>query len=69
MYHCQIREKSHKWKVEEIKHFDQEDLDDDDIMILDVQEEVFVWVGKGASDEERERGPKFAEVILLINIK
>lgn len=51
--------------MEEIKHFTQEDLDDDDIMILDVQEEVFVWVGKGASEEERTRGPRFAEVIKI----
>lgn len=62
LYHCEIREKSHKWTVNEIKYFEQDDLDDDDIMILDIQQEVYVWIGKNASDEERRRGPKFAEV-------
>lgn len=62
LYHCHLRSVGHKWKVDEIKHFDQEDLDDDDIMMLDVQDQVFVWIGQSASDDEKQRAPKFAEV-------
>lgn len=62
LYHCHLRSVGHKWKVEKVKQFDQEDLDDDDVMMLDVQDEVFVWIGNGASDDERDRAPKFAEV-------
>ncbi|KAJ8955341.1 hypothetical protein NQ318_003435 [Aromia moschata] len=64
LYHCQLRGKSHKFSLETIEDFEQEDLYDDDIMILDADNEVFVWIGKGASDEERERGPIFAEKML-----
>ncbi|KAJ8977326.1 hypothetical protein NQ317_018608, partial [Molorchus minor] len=61
LYHCQIRGKSHKFELETIEDFEQEDLFDEDIMILDTNDEVFVWIGKGASEEEREKGPRFAE--------
>lgn len=62
LYHCHLRSIGHKWKVEEIKHFDQEDLDDYDIMMMDIQDEVFVWVGKHASENERILAPQLAEV-------
>lgn len=62
LYHCHLRSVGHKWKVEEVKQFDQEDLCEDDIMMLDVQDEVFVWIGVNASDDEKARAPKFAEV-------
>ncbi|CAG9816465.1 unnamed protein product, partial [Phaedon cochleariae] len=64
LYHCQIRARSHRLLVEEVLHYEQEDLSDDDIMVLDADSEVFVWVGKGASSEEKEKGPRFAENIL-----
>nr|XP_023024257.1 gelsolin [Leptinotarsa decemlineata] len=64
LYHCQIRGKSNRLGVEEIKNYDQEDLWEDDIMVLDADTEVFVWIGRGASDEEKEKGPIFAEKIL-----
>lgn len=64
LYHCQIRSRSHRLKVEEIKGYEQEDLFDDDIMILDANDVVFVWIGKGASDEERAKGPKYAHKML-----
>lgn len=64
LYHCHLRSIGHKWKVDEIKNFDQEDLDDYDIMMLDVQEQVFIWVGKGASEDEKTYSPQFAKVNL-----
>lgn len=39
--------------VEEIFDFDQEDLIEEDVMILDTYHEVFVWIGSGANVEEK----------------
>lgn len=41
--------------VEEIFDFDQSDLIEDDVMLLDVGNELYVWVGKGANDEEKRK--------------
>jgi hypothetical protein len=39
--------------VEEIFDFDQEDLIEEDVMLLDTYFEIFVWVGKGANATEK----------------
>lgn len=39
-----------------------QDLDEDDVMVLDSGDEIYVWVGKQASPEEKELSLKMAEV-------
>jgi len=37
----------------EIAHFTQDDLDEDDVMLLDAGTEVYLWIGKGANATEK----------------
>ena len=39
-----------------------QDLNEDDVMVLDSGDEVYVWIGKGASDEEKEKSWAMAKV-------
>ena len=38
---------SGKFVVDEILEFDQDDLCEDDVMLLDTWDEIFVWIGRG----------------------
>ncbi|XP_033733463.1 gelsolin-like protein 1 [Pecten maximus] len=49
-----------KFRVEEILNFTQEDLCEDDVMLLDTHQEIFVWIGRGANLRERKAGLKSA---------
>lgn len=42
-----------KVAVEEIDEFEQRDLSEDDVMILDAGTVVYLWVGNGATDDEK----------------
>lgn len=61
LFHCTIRY-SGRLNVQEVHEFEQSDLDADDIMVLDGGDEVYVWVGEGATDEERARAEQMAMV-------
>lgn len=68
LFHAQIRPGSNQFTVEEVIDYDQEDLTEDDIMLLDIGKQVFVWVGKGASVKERTGAQTLAEVSMFINL-
>uniref|UniRef100_A0A914QVR7 Gelsolin-like domain-containing protein n=1 Tax=Panagrolaimus davidi TaxID=227884 RepID=A0A914QVR7_9BILA len=60
----QVSNESGKLHVEEIADFYQEDLDGDDVMILDLFNTIYVWVGAGANKEEKEAAEATAKVCL-----
>ncbi|XP_036376713.1 advillin [Megalops cyprinoides] len=41
-----------RFLMTEIEDFAQEDLDEDDVMLLDTWEEIFLWIGRSANDFE-----------------
>ncbi|KAL5262308.1 hypothetical protein ACHWQZ_G007886 [Mnemiopsis leidyi] len=43
------------FSVEEIYHFNQDDLIEDDVMLLDVGNTLYVWIGKGANEIEKKQ--------------
>ncbi|GMH43531.1 hypothetical protein BSKO_11453 [Bryopsis sp. KO-2023] len=50
--------------VEEIFTFDQEDLNDDDVMLLDTFREIYLWIGRNARDEEKSNAIALAKKYL-----
>ena len=49
------------FQVEEVFDFEQEDLIDEDVMILDCFTSIFVWVGSQAHPEEKARAMEIAQ--------
>lgn len=41
--------------------YEQSDQNVDDVMVLDGGDEIYVWVGAGATEEEREKAQAMAE--------
>ncbi|XP_037922768.1 gelsolin isoform X3 [Hermetia illucens] len=60
LFHCKILANG-RFKVEEVHHFEQEDLDVDDIMVLDGGDEIYVWIGDGSTKEEKEKSIDMAK--------
>jgi len=50
----QCTDKTGVFKVSEINNFTQDDLDNDDVMLLDIYDAVFVWIGKNSTKKEKE---------------
>ncbi|KTG39513.1 hypothetical protein cypCar_00049480, partial [Cyprinus carpio] len=51
--------------IEEVPgEFNQDDLAEDDVMLLDVWEQVFVWIGKDANEVERTESVKSAKTYI-----
>ena len=59
-----------RFEVEEIFNFTQEDMDDDDVMLLDTYESIFLWIGQKSNSKEKQEAMKTAvvsEMWYLIN--
>jgi len=56
----QCTDRTGVFKVEEISDFTQDDLDNDDVMLLDAYHVVYVWIGKGSTENERKKGQTLA---------
>ena len=64
LFHC--RELANgKLRAFEINDFKQEDLVFDDVLILDSGDEIYVWIGKDANANEREKSMELAKVRIL----
>jgi hypothetical protein len=48
------------FKVQEVHNFVQDDLIPDDVMLLDLYSELFVWVGKDSTKEEKDKAFQLA---------
>eukprot|EP00392_Amoebophrya_sp_AT5.2_P006572 g6584.t1 len=57
----QVSNASGALRVEEAFQFTQEDLIEEDVMLLDCYSAVYVWVGDGAHEQEKNEAPKIAE--------
>lgn len=66
LFHCSITPPSTRLDIEEIHHFTQEDLNEDDVMVLDTGDEIFIWVGKGATAEEKKASNTMTDVSLHV---
>lgn len=62
LFHAEIKARGQKFEVEEIIDFDQKDLNEDDVMLLDIGKELFVWIGNGASVKEKAKSNDLAKV-------
>jgi advillin len=49
------------FKVEEIDNFDQSDLNDEDVSLLDTYTQLFVWIGSQSTSEEKSKALEFAK--------
>lgn len=61
LFHCRLT-RTGRAKVEEVAQYEQEDLDTDDVMLLDAGDEIYMWVGSGATAEENGKILDMAEV-------
>ncbi|GAM23062.1 hypothetical protein SAMD00019534_062370 [Acytostelium subglobosum LB1] len=51
MFQCSYS--SGLFKIERVFEWDQEDLDNEDVMILDCRPDIYLWIGRQSTQEER----------------
>lgn len=49
------------FKVEEVDQFDQGDLNDEDVFLLDTYTQLFVWIGSQSTQQEKDKAMAFAQ--------
>jgi len=59
LIHCYV-DAAGKFMVDEVEGFEQDDLNEDDVMIVDTGDEVYIWIGKDATREEKENSIQVA---------
>merc|ERR1719474_1032376 len=63
LFHLVVRP-SGSMRAFEIFNFGQSDLVEDDVMFLDSGDEVYIWIGKDASNDEKEKSLELAKKYL-----
>lgn len=58
LFHCSNA--TGVFRTEEIANYTQQDLVDDDVMLLDTWDAIYVWVGKNSNEVERKASEQFA---------
>jgi len=61
LFHCKLSEHTGKFRAYEIFNFEKDDMVEDDVMILDSGDEIYVWIGNDATENERKESLKLAE--------
>jgi len=61
LFHCQESPGTGRIRLLEVWDFVQEDLIVDDVMILDSGAELYVWIGKGANEDEVKKSMDLAK--------
>ncbi|KAL7865439.1 hypothetical protein SRHO_G00106860 [Serrasalmus rhombeus] len=56
--------KTGRFVATEISNFNQDDLDENDVMLLDIWDQVFLWIGRGANDTEKKEAVVTAQEYL-----
>ena len=68
LFHC-VELNNGKVTAREICHFKHEDLITDDVMVLDSGDEIYVWIGNNANDNEKQKSLELAKVIIEISLR
>jgi len=61
LFHCKVSPVSGKFRAYQIFNFEQDDMVEDDVMILDSGDEVYVWLGNDSDEQERVESLKLAK--------
>lgn len=67
LYRLSDKKKEMKFTLEKTGSLSKRDLDSNDAFVLDNGSEIFVWIGKNASQAERSQGMRYAQKYLAEN--
>ena len=61
LFHCKLSVATGKFRAYEVFNFEQDDMVEDDVMILDSGDEIYVWIGNDAHENEKRESLKLAK--------